>query len=231
MKYPNILEAKFVSRPNRFLAKVNIDNELHTVHVKNTGRCKELLIEGARVFLTRSDRKSRKTAYDLVAVEKKREGLPPLCINIDSSAPNEVVAEWLADSKIFSKNCAIKREHTIGKSRYDFYVEDGERRCLVEVKGVTLEENGVVMFPDAPTERGVKHLRELAKLTECGYEAYVIFVIALSGAKYFVSNDKTHSDFGESLKYAIEKGVKALAYECEVKSDSMIITSSVPIKL
>ena len=231
MRYPNIKEAVFASRPNRFVAKVMIDGEIHTVHVKNTGRCKELLWDGRTVYLTRTNNVHRKTEYDLVSVLKDREGLPPLIINIDSTAPNDAVAEWLEGSGLFSENCRIKREHTVGRSRFDFYVEDGDRRALIEVKGVTLESEGIVMFPDAPTERGVKHLRELSELVAKGYEAYVIFVIALNDAKYFTPNYKTHREFGESLRYAIGKGVKALAYKCLVKSDSIEIADGVEIKL
>ena len=160
MKYKNIVEGVFVSRPNRFIANVVVDGVEQIVHVKNTGRCRELLVEGAKVYLSVSDNLARKTKYDLVAVEKvTSRGV--LLINMDSQIPNGVVSEWLPQSGMFSDNAVYRREYTYGKSRFDIYVEDGCRKAFVEVKGVTLENDGIVSFPDAPTERGVKHLNEL----------------------------------------------------------------------
>ncbi|MBO5755298.1 MAG: DNA/RNA nuclease SfsA, partial [Clostridia bacterium] len=169
MKYEQVEKAVFLSRPNRFIAKVSLHGKEETVHVKNTGRCKELLTNGSVVYLKKSDNPARKTAYDLVAVEKKRDG-DTLLINMDSALPNAVAAEWLPTSGLFSPMASIKREVTFGKSRFDLYIEDGERHAFIEVKGVTLEKDGVAYFPDAPTERGVKHLYELAEAVKQGYE-------------------------------------------------------------
>ena len=231
MKYPNITSATFISRTNRFIARVLHNGEELLVHVKNTGRCKELFCPGVKVYLTHSDNPTRKTAYDLVAVEKERAGQPPLLINIDSGMPNEAVAEWLPHSGLFSDKARITREHTVGASRFDFYIEDGDRRCYIEVKGATLEECGVVLFPDAPTLRGVKHLNELSHLVSLGHDAYVIFVVAMSGAEYFTPNDITHPEFGEALRRSAISGVKPLAYECIVTPDSLEIAREIKIKL
>ena len=159
MKYPNITEGRFLSRPNRFIATVTVDGIDQTVHVKNTGRCRELLLPQCKVWLTMPDSHGRKTKYDLVAVEKQRDEKMPLIINMDSQIPNGVVCEWLPKSGLFSSNAVIRREVTHGNSRFDVYVEDGERKAFIEVKGVTLEDKGIAMFPDAPTERGIKHLK------------------------------------------------------------------------
>ena len=231
MKYPNISKATFVSRPNRFVANVILDNQMQTVHVKNTGRCRELLKHGATVYLTNSCNPLRKTKFDLIAVEKEREGNSPLLINIDSMAPNDVVEEWLPHSGLFSSDAKIKREYTLGSSRFDFYIEDGQRRCIIEVKGVTLENNGSVMFPDAPTERGVKHLMELSRFGEEGYETYILFIIALEGARFFAPNDLTHKAFGDALRFAVSHGVHALAYDCFVEPSLIKINSPVEIRL
>ena len=160
MRYGEIASAEFIERPNRFIARVKLQGKTETVHVKNTGRCRELLLPGCRVYLSRGNNPERKTKYDLIAVEKTRAGAEPLLINMDSSAPNAAVGEWLAGG-LFSKDAKVFPEVKFGSSRFDFYIEDGERRAFAEVKGVTLEENGAVSFPDAPTERGVKHLNEL----------------------------------------------------------------------
>ncbi|MBQ8388897.1 MAG: DNA/RNA nuclease SfsA, partial [Clostridia bacterium] len=162
MKYENVIAAKFLSRPNRFIAHVEIDGRAEVAHVKNTGRCRELLVAGATVYLAVSDNPERKTKYDLIAVEKAREGKPPLMINMDSQIPNGVACEWARSCGLFSPEAKIRREVTYGRSRFDLYVEDGARRAFIEVKGVTLERDGVALFPDAPTERGVKHVDELA---------------------------------------------------------------------
>jgi sugar fermentation stimulation protein A len=162
--YSQIKKAVFIDRPNRFVANVLLDGKRETVHVKNTGRCKELLVEGCEVILFESDNLSRKTKYDLVAVYKKRDEKSPLLINMDSQIPNDVADEWLRKGNLFSENAIIRREVKFGNSRFDFYVEDGARKAFLEVKGVTLENNGVAMFPDAPTERGIKHIKELMEL-------------------------------------------------------------------
>jgi len=226
MKYGNIVKGEFISRPNRFIAKVNIDGTPHTVHVKNTGRCKELLVEGATVYLEQSQNTLRKTAYDLVGVEKVVQG-KPIMINMDSQAPNVIAAEWLPQSNLFSENAIYRREYTFGKSRFDFYITDGTRKAFLEVKGVTLEKSGVAYFPDAPTERGVKHLNELAKAIDEGYEAYVLFVIQMKGISAFKPNDDTHKAFGDALRHAAAKGVKIFAVDClvnhpQVKADSLV---------
>ena len=175
MKYERVEKAEFLLRENRFVAKVIKGGKEETVHVKNTGRCKELLVPGATVYLSVSDNPGRKTKYDLVAVEKKREGRETLLINMDSSAPNDAVSEWLEKSGLFPDGAVIRREVTKGKSRFDFAVEYQNTVSYVEVKGVTLEENGRVMFPDAPTERGVKHVNELCSLVKGGIKCFVIF--------------------------------------------------------
>ncbi len=226
MKYENIVMGEFIERPNRFIAKVIIDKKIETVHVKNTGRCKELLIKGRTVYLSRAANPERKTKYDLIAVDK--DGL---LINMDSQIPNAVAEEWLKRGNVFSENAVIKREVTYGKSRFDLYITDGERKAFLEVKGVTLEENGVVMFPDAPTERGVKHIRELMTCLNDGYEAYILFVIQMKGVKYFCPNYKTHPEFADALKEAADTGVKVLAAECDVTPDTIEIKKQVKIKL
>lgn len=229
MKYKNIKEGRFISRPNRFIAKVEIDGKEETVHVKNTGRCRELLVNGCRVYLEKSENPARKTAYDLVAVEKNTESGETLLINMDSQIPNYVAEEWLKISGLFSENAVIRREVTYGNSRFDVYVEDGKRRAFIEVKGVTLEHNGTAMFPDAPTQRGVKHIRELMKCTEEGYEAYILFVIQMEQVKEFRPNDVTDKEFGKSLREAEKAGVKILAQSCIITRDSIEIKS--PIKV
>lgn len=225
MQYTNIKEGIFVSRPNRFIAKVVTDGQEETVHVKNTGRCKELLVPGAKVYLEHFPNSKRKTAYDLVAVEKGT-----LLINMDSQAPNKVAGEWLREQEPFGKITLLKPEYTHGDSRFDFYMEMGEHKLFLEVKGVTLEENGIVKFPDAPTERGVKHIHGLIKCLEEGYEAAMLFVVQFAGAKYFVPNWATQPEFGEALIEANEAGVKILARECAVTKDSLRITDEVEVR-
>lgn len=230
MHYNNVVTGVFRSRPNRFIAKVEINGVEETVHVKNTGRCKELLIENATVYLSASDNPLRKTKYDLIAVEKTVDsGI--LLINMDSQAPNDMVAEWLVKSGLFSQNAVIKREVTFGKSRFDFYVEDNAEKAFIEVKGVTLENNGVASFPDAPTERGVKHINELCSCVEKGYLAYIIFVIQMCGIDLFKPNDKTHKAFGDALRKAKKYGVRILVYDSLVTSDSVSVNKPVKIEL
>lgn len=233
MRYEKIVSAEFVSRPNRFAAIVNLDGEEVMVHVKNTGRCRELLVPGTKVYLEDFSYRQgkRKLLYDLVAVEKGS-----LLINMDSGAPNKVVMEALKSGRISLPDMAeltvIRPETVYGDSRLDFYAEDinGEKG-FVEVKGVTLENNGIASFPDAPTERGVKHVHELVRAAENGYHAYILFVIQMQGMKLFMPNDATHKAFGDALRYAAENGVRVLAYECEVKPDGLEITEGLPIKL
>jgi len=215
MKYNNIVEGIFLARPNRFIAHVEINGAVEVCHVKNTGRCAELLIPGTRVYLQRSDNPARKTKYDLIAVEKQGFGI----INIDSQAPNQVVLEWLK-TKDFN---VIKPEFTFGDSRLDFYMEKGERKMLMEVKGCTLEVDKIGYFPDAPTERGTKHLKELIKAVNDGFECYICFVIQMEGVDVVKPNVSTDKKFADAYNDAINNGVKVLFLTCTVASDELII--------
>lgn len=226
MTYANIHEGIFKSRPNRFIAHVEVDGNIEICHVKNTGRCKELLIPDATVFLNKSDNPNRATKYDLIAV-KKGEHL----INIDSQAPNKVFMEYLQSGKYIPDIDHIKAESKYGNSRFDFFVEAGQRKIFIEVKGVTLEEKVVALFPDAPTERGVKHLHELVRCISDGYEAHVVFVVQMSGVEHFTPNRKLHADFATALIAAESAGVKISAFDCTVTQDSLIIGNPVPVKL
>lgn len=226
MRYENICEGVFISRPNRFVADVMINGELHTVHVKNTGRCRELLVRNARVFLEKSDSKSRKTAYDLVAVEKNGR-----LINMDSHAPNKAVEELFQEGGIFKDIKLLKREVVFNSSRFDFYGIHGDRKFFAEVKGVTLEEDNVVRFPDAPTLRGIKHIRELENAVKQGYEGYVIFVVQMKDVAYFEPNDRTHREFGDALRAAVKNGVRVLCFDCEVTCDGMVLKDRVDVRL
>ena len=208
MKYLKTLQAKFIDRPNRFIAHVDLNGIVETVHVKNTGRCKELLIKGVTVILEESDNESRKTKYDLIAVYKENFGL----INIDSQAPNKVVKEWL-ESKDYTY---IKPEYTYGNSRIDFYMEKDDRKYLMEVKGCTLERDGIGYFPDAPTERGVKHIYELIKAKEDGYQVSLTFVIQMEGVNEVLPNIETHPEFGVAIDDAKKAGVNIVFIKCRV---------------
>lgn len=227
MKYNNIVKGRFISRPNRFIANVEINNKIEVCHVKNTGRCKELLIpEETTVFVQENDNPKRKTKYSLITV-KKGDRL----INMDSQVPNKVVYEWIKKGNLFNNQSVIKMEKKYDKSRFDLYVEEGDRKAFIEVKGVTLEEDGVVRFPDAPTERGVKHLKELCKCIDEGYEAYIIFVIQMKDVLYFEPNIKTHKEFGEALREAKKHGVNILAVDCNITEDSIDINNYVEVKV
>ena len=226
MKYKNIIKAKFISRPNRFIAYVEIEGQTEIVHVKNTGRCKELLMDGATVYVQKSDNPLRKTKYDLITVEKNK-----MLINMDSQAPNKVFGEWVKQGNFTPNISLIKPECKYGNSRFDFYIEADERKIFAEIKGVTLEENGVVMFPDAPTERGVKHIRELCECVNNGYEGYIIFIIQMEKCKYFTPNKVTHPEFAEALKFASKCGVNIKALNCTVTSDELKILSEVEVRL
>jgi len=226
MMYYCIHEGIFISRPNRFIAQVELNGRTEICHVKNTGRCKELLIPGARVYVNQSDNPARATKYDLVAVYKGER-----LINIDSQAPNKIFLEYLRSGRYISGITRIQPEAKYGGSRFDFYVEAGQRKVFIEVKGVTLEEDNVVMFPDAPTLRGVKHLNELAACVTTGYEAQVIFVVQMRNVKYFTPNNTTHPAFGEALVAAGVSGVKLIALDCKVKPDSLEIKDFVPLRL
>lgn len=222
MTYGNVREGRFISRPNRFIAKIELDGREETVHVKNTGRCRELLVPGCRVVVQQSANPARKTAYDLIAVYKEREGKPSLLVNMDSQAPNKAALEWIKGG-LFSPDAAVYPEKTFGASRFDLYIEDCGRKAFVEVKGVTLEQEGVVLFPDAPTERGVKHLRELITAAEQGYEAYILFVVQMKEVSLFRPNRATHPEFADALRAAADAGVRVLAVDCIVTPDSMAI--------
>ncbi|MDY4892091.1 MAG: DNA/RNA nuclease SfsA, partial [Agathobacter sp.] len=200
-------------RPNRFIAHVELNGKVETVHVKNTGRCRELLFPGADVILSHSGNPSRKTAYDLIAVYKEGLGL----VNIDSQAPNQVVKEWLKGQAF----TLVRPEYGYGDSRIDFYMEKGNKRYLMEVKGCTLERDGIGYFPDAPTERGVKHLHELTKAVSEGYQAYLTFVIQMEGVTKVLPNIETHPEFGEALQTAQEAGVKVVYLPCQVEEDEI----------
>lgn len=226
MKYERIKVGTFVERPNRFIAYVNIAGRKETVHVKNTGRCRELLIPGATVYVQESDNPNRKTKWDLIGVKKGNR-----MINMDSQITNAVVKEWIEKGNLFANPSLIKPETTYGQSRFDLYVGEGERKAFIEVKGVTLEEDGIVRFPDAPTERGVKHVEELCHAVSEGYEAYVIFVIQMDKVSYFTPNERTHKAFGDALRKAKKAGVHILAYDCKVKKDSISLYKEVPVIL
>ena len=226
MQYGKILPARFLARPNRFVARVEAEGQELVCHVKNTGRCRELLVPGATVWLEESPNPSRKTKFDLIAVEKGDR-----LINMDAQAPNKVFGEWAAAGGFREGLTLLRPETTYGSSRFDFYWESSKSRGFVEVKGVTLEEDGVVRFPDAPTLRGVKHLDELVKAREAGYEAAVCFVIQMENVRWFAPNDVTHPEFGQALRRAAQAGVEILAMDCAVTPQSLTMGKSVPIRL
>lgn len=226
MKYKRIKRAEFLERPNRFIAHVQMNGQKETVHVKNTGRCRELLRPGAVIYVQESENPERKTKWDLIAVEKGDR-----LINMDSQITNRVVQEWVEAGRFVSGVTMVRPEKTYGNSRFDLYIEAGDRHIFLEVKGVTLEEDGVVRFPDAPSERAVKHVEELRRAVKEGYEAVVFFVIQMKGVKYFTPNMDTMPEFGEALKLAKAEGVKILAYDCIVEKDSIVLNEPVPIVL
>lgn len=226
MRYDNITQGIFLDRPNRFVADVDINGQVWPCHVKNTGRCRELLRPGVPVYLRESPDPARKTRYDLICVKKNGQ-----LVNIDSQIPNHAVAEWLKKGMLFPRDARIWMEKRYGNSRFDIYVEAGDRRAYLEVKGVTLEIGGQARFPDAPTERGVKHVRELIQCLQDGYEAYLIFVIQMAGIQGFAPNWATHPEFGQALQDARQAGVKLLAYSCQVQPDEIVLDAPVPIDL
>lgn len=230
MKYTKVIKSKFLARPNRFIAYCEVDGRQETVHVKNTGRCRELLVPGATVYLSVSDNPDRKTKYDLIAVGKETPR-GTIMINMDSQAPNASAFEWIQSGGIFGEGATVRREVTYGKSRFDLYIEQGDRKAFVEVKGVTLEKDGIASFPDAPTERGIKHINELISAQNDGFEAYILFVVQMKGIHTFTPNDETHKAFGDALRHAVESGVKILAYDCRVAPDEMIIDAPINIVL
>lgn len=231
MKYKNIVEGRFISRPNRFIAKVNIDGKETTVHVKNTGRCKELLIPGCKVYLEKSDNPARKTGFDLIAVEKARDGADPLLINMDSQIVNDAAEEWITSGIPFGKSDLVKREVTYANSRFDFYIEKDDRKIFLEVKGVTLETDGIAAFPDAPTQRGIKHINELISAVQKGYEGHILFVIQMKGIRLFRPNYQTHPEFGEALKNAAQNNLNIRVVDCIVTPDSVTIDKDIPFSL
>ena len=231
MKYNRVIPGVFLKRPNRFIAHVCIHGKEEVCHVKNTGRCKELLVPGCTVYCAVSDNPNRKTKFDLIAVEKKVES-STLLINMDSQAPNAAVKEWLASgASPFGQIDLLKPECRHGNSRFDFYLECNKRKIFIEVKGVTLEDDGVVLFPDAPTERGVKHVHELIQCHGEGYETYILFVVQMERARYFTPNRKTHPEFADALSEAKQAGVELLAYKCTVCPDEMKMDKPLEIKL
>ncbi len=226
MKYCDIYQGRFVDRPNRFIAHIEIEGKRETVHVKNTGRCRELLRQGAAVYVQDNRKPERKTRWDLIAV-KKGDRL----INMDSQVPNKIVKEWLEKGNLIDNISSVRPEYVYGSSRIDLYVEAGDRKILIEVKGVTLEDDGVVRFPDAPSERAVKHVGELMEAVKKGYEAYVFFVVQMKDVRYFTPNTDTHPAFAKILTEAAGAGVKVVAYDCQVECDSIAIRREVPVVL
>ncbi len=225
MKYTDMIPGTFLNRPNRFIAHVRIGEQTEVVHVKNTGRCRELLPVGARVWCQKSSNPARKTQYDLIAVQKGER-----LINMDSQAPNHAAEEWLLSGGLGEIE-NLRPETVHGDSRFDFSFYKNGRLCFLEVKGVTLEDEGICAFPDAPTQRGAKHLRGLKEAAREGCGAYVLFVIQMENVKYLHPNDKTDPEFGQALREAAEAGVTILAMDCEIKADEMRIRQSVPVKL
>ena len=225
MVYQNMYPGTFLSRPNRFIAHILIDGKDTVCHVKNTGRCKELLTPGATVWCEKANNPTRKTQYDLIAVQKGSR-----LINMDSQAPNKAVAEWLAAGGLGAIE-NLRAETTHKNSRFDFSFKKDGKICFLEVKGVTLEHGGVCAFPDAPTLRGAKHLKELTALANEGYGAYVLFVIQMAGVSYLHPNDTTDPAFGQALRQAAEAGVEILGMDCQITPDSMTLRKSVEVKL
>ncbi|MGI6664355.1 MAG: DNA/RNA nuclease SfsA [Christensenellaceae bacterium] len=230
MEYKNVVAATFLARPNRFLAECLVAGKTVMAHVKNTGRCKELLIPGVKVYLSYMPSHTRKTDYTLLSVQKGK-----MLVNIDSSAPNTILEEALRSGFILPGQKAIaqeiKREQTFFDSRLDFSFLAEDRLCYVETKGVTLEENGIALFPDAPTLRGIKHMKTLMHATEKGYGAYIIFIIQLRGVHCFMPNEKTHAAFGETLREAVRCGVHVLAYDTYVKPNQITFGEEIPVQL
>lgn len=228
MNYDAVVAGRFLARPNRFIAYVEVGGEEIVAHVKNTGRCRELLIPGTTVYLQDwgEEHPGRKTRYDVIAVAKGS-----LLVNMDAQAPNKVFAEWAQSGRFVEGLTLLRPEVKWGNSRFDFCWEAGERRGFTEVKGVTLEDNGHARFPDAPTQRGVKHLEELILAKEAGYEAAVCFVLQMEGMRRFSPNDATHPAFGDALRRAAQAGVRLLAVECHVTPETLDITKEVPIIL
>ena len=226
MNYEHIKEGVFLERLNRFVARVAVDGEESWCHVKNTGRCRELLVPGTKALVSENGHPGRKTRFDLISVYKGDR-----LVNIDSQAPNRVAEEWVRTGGLGADASKVIREKTWGDSRLDLYAEMGERRIFMEVKGVTLEEDGVARFPDAPTQRGIKHLKELERCLKAGYEAYILFVIQMEGIRYFGPDRAAHPEFADALVSACQAGVHILAYDCHVGRDSLTLHSEIPVLL
>ena len=243
MQYKHIHKAIFLDRPNRFIAHVLLEGKIQTVHVKNTGRCKELLVPDATVYLEEGDNPARKTKYDLIAVKKvvtdeRTASQKTILINMDSQAPNKVAAEWISNNNAYFPNLTLlKPEYTQGDSRFDFYAEYKDHtacphKMLIEVKGCTLEKDGVALFPDAPTLRGLKHVRELTALSKSGdYECMVLIIVQMKGCNFFTPNRETHADFADALKEAKAAGVKIIAVECKVTPDTLLAKDEIEVRL
>ncbi|MGI6084881.1 MAG: DNA/RNA nuclease SfsA [Acetivibrionales bacterium] len=230
MKYNNVINAVFVRRPNRFIAICDIDGEIVKAHVRNTGRCRELLVQGVKVYLEKSDQVKRKTGYTLIAVEKGER-----VVNIDSIAPNKVVLEAINTGQLrlpdLQKPATIKSEKQFYDSRFDLYLETDASKAFIEVKGVTLEEDNIALFPDAPTERGIKHIKELIKAVLEGYDAYIVFIVQMKGVFSFATNIKMHPEFGCELQKAIESGVHVLCFDSYTGKDYISLGDPVPVTI
>ena len=226
MRYKNFKKAIFINRPNRFIAEIEIDGERAICHVKNTGRLKELLADGVEILVEESDNPARKTAYDLIAVLKEES-----YVNIDSQAPNKIAAEWLPKSGLFPAETTFKAEVKRGNSRFDFCAKTPHGETWIEVKGITLNDNGIAKFPDAPTERGVKHLKELTEIVAQGGNAMVLFVVQMKGISAVAPNDQTHPQFGEALRAAAKIGVQIVAVDCVVKAGEVTADATIPFLL
>ncbi|MBR6553902.1 MAG: DNA/RNA nuclease SfsA [Clostridia bacterium] len=226
MQYGETVLGRFLFRPNRFIAYVEIDGKETVCHVKNTGRCKELLVPGATVVLKKSGNPARKTAYDLIAVYKGEK-----LINMDSQAPNKAFGEWAAESGFFGESPKVRAERTYGGSRFDFYIETESRKIFAEIKGVTLEHDGFLRFPDAPTARGAKHVKELAQAVKEGFEGMVFFVSQMEDCHLFAPNDQTDPAFSDALRESARQGVQVYCVNCVVTEDTMKIKDFIPISL
>lgn len=226
MVYKNIVSGRFIDRPNRFVAHVDIHGRTETVHVKNTGRCRELLVPGAEVWLERAENPQRKTKFDLVAVDRGGR-----LINMDAQAPNRLFAEWAGQGHFIPDIGRLRPEYSWGSSRFDFCAMDGERRLLIEVKGVTLEIDGGAYFPDAPTDRGLRHINELILARSQGWECFMVFIIQMEGVDFFAPNDIIHPQFGQALRRAQANGVKIIARDCTVEPGRVCIKDEIPVML
>ena len=226
-----VIPARFISRPNRFIALVDVNGRTETVHVKNTGRCRDLLVPGATVYLAAAENPARKTPYDLIAADKSLSDGRTVTVNMDSQAPNAIAAEWLPVSGLFPETATIRREVTHGDSRFDFCIQTADTTAYLEVKGCTLEQDGVALFPDAPTERGVKHIRELTALAREGCPAYILFIIQMKGTHTLRPNDATHKAFGDALREANAAGVHILAVDCRVIPGTVTVDGYIPVEL